>query len=80
MTRPDRLRFRPGDLVFARWHGSDEFEIVEEIQSNSRFPHYKCKIWGGRKYDYWIFPQIHLAKTAIELLTKEPNRKQFNLF
>ncbi|NBW41995.1 hypothetical protein EBR25_13490 [bacterium] len=79
MTRPDRLRFKPGEVVFARWHGSDEFEIVEEVACNSFLPHYKCRIWGGRKYDYWVFPQIHLSRTAIEVLIKEANSKQLSL-
>lgn len=79
MTRPDRLRFKPGDAVFARWHGAEEFEIVEEVVCDSFFPHYKCKTWGGKKFDYWIFPQIHLSSSSIETLIREHNRKQLKL-
>jgi hypothetical protein len=79
MARRDRLRFRPGETVFARWHGGSEFEIVEEVVCNSSLPHYKCKTWGGRKYDYWVFPQIHLSRTAIETLIGEANHKQLSL-
>ena len=28
MARRERVRFRPGDLVFARFHGEEEFEII----------------------------------------------------
>lgn len=80
MTRGERLRFKPGDIVFVRWHGDEKFEIVEEVICDSFLPHYKCKIWGGRKFDYWVFPQIHLASTSIRTLIQENNRKQLNLF
>lgn len=79
MTRCEKIKFRPGETVFARWHGSQELEIVEKITCNSSIPHYKCKIWGGRRYEYWILPQIHLSRASIETLIKEANRKQLSL-
>lgn len=79
MFRRDRLRFKPGDVVYARFHGEQEFEIVEEVICDSFLPHFKCKTWGGQKYDYWVFPQIHLASASIQLITKEANRKQLSL-
>jgi hypothetical protein len=73
------VRFQPGDIVFARWHGEEEFEIIEEVICDSFLPHFKCKTWGGRKHDYWVFPQIHLASTSIQTLIKEANHKQLSL-
>jgi hypothetical protein len=79
MARGRKLLFKPGDTVFVRWRGAEEFEIIEEIVHESFFPHYKCKSWGGRRYDYWVIPQIHMSRAPIELLIKEHNHKQLSL-
>lgn len=79
MARRERLKFRPGDLVFARFHGEEEFEIIEEVACDSFLPHFKCKTWGGRRHDYWVFPQIHLSSKSIQTLIQEANRKQLKL-
>lgn len=71
--------FQPGDTVFARWHGPIEFTIIRKIETASPMPHWLCKSWGGRKYEYWVFPGIQLSKTKIEILTGEHNRKQLKL-
>jgi hypothetical protein len=80
MPRPRTGRLTKGEIVYARWHGMDEFEVVEEI-FGTKLPHFKCKIWSrvAQKYDYWIFPQIHLSRCEIGSMTKEHNRKQLSL-
>jgi hypothetical protein len=79
MARRERVRFRPGDLVFARFHGEQEFEIIEEVACDSFLPHFKCKTWGGRRHDYWVLPQIHLSSKSIQTLIQEANHKQLKL-
>lgn len=79
MARRERLRFKPGDFVFARFHGEKEFEIIEEVMCDSILPHFKCKTWGGRRNDYWVFPQIHLSSKSIQSLIQEANHKQLKL-
>lgn len=72
-------KLKPGDYVFARFHGEQEFQIIEKAICDSFFPHFKCIAWHGARYEYWILPQIHLASASIQTLTKESNRKQLNL-
>jgi hypothetical protein len=76
MSRP---AFAPGDKVFARWQGPIEFELVGRAICDSTFPHWICKCFGGRKYEYWIIPEIHLATKEISFLIKEHNRKQLTI-
>lgn len=78
MSSFSKGKFMPGEIVFARWQGSDEFEIVEEL-FGATIPHYKCKTWVAKKYEYWVIPQIHLSRKEISLMIREPNRKQLNL-
>ncbi len=78
MSSLNRGKFLPGELVYVRWHGEEEFEIVEEV-FGATLPHYKCKIFIAKKYEYWVFPQIHLSKKELGALTREPNRKQLKL-
>lgn len=80
MTDDHAPRFPPGSTVYVRWRGSDEYEIVRKFNGKSLFPHWVCKRWGGQKYDYFVFPQIHLSKASIEVLAKESNRKQLTFF
>lgn len=60
MPRPPRPKIKPGVIVHARWHGSIEFEVIELVQVDSPFPHYKCKTWNGKKPEYWVIPKIQL--------------------
>lgn len=78
MLSPRHGQFSPGEIVYARWHGEDEFQIVEEI-FGAMLPHYKCKVFVMAKYEYWIFPQIHLSRKELGSLTREANRKQLTL-
>lgn len=71
--------FQPGDTVFARWHGSTEFLVVRRLDTHLPMPHWICKAWGGKKYEYWVFPGIQLSRKKIEHLIKEHNRKQLSL-
>ena len=71
MPRPPRPQIKYGMIVYARWHGDVEFEIVELVQTESPLPHYKCKTWNGRKPEYWIIPKIQLM---LELHDENKNK------
>lgn len=78
-----RKQIKPGTLVYVRWMGEQEFEVVEKSdQTKTKFPHWICRIKGsfGLTDEYWIFPQIHMSTTPIKTLTGESNRKQLAMF
>jgi len=70
-----RTELGPGDNVFVRWQGTAEFEIMSRHICDSPMPHWVCRTWGGRRHDYWIIPQIHMATTNIESLIQDHNKK-----
>jgi hypothetical protein len=74
-----QLRFQPGDIVFVRWHGDIEFEIVREHECDSLMPHFVCKVFADFKWNYWIFPQIQISSSNISIISKGHNRKQLAL-
>jgi hypothetical protein len=80
MTGDRGNRFSPGDTAYVRFMGDSEFEIVKRASCSSIFPHWVCKTWGGKKYDYFIIPQIHLSSKKIEALVQFHNRKQLSFF
>lgn len=71
--------FEPGDKVFARWQGDTEFELIRLDFCDSHFPHWICRSFGGKKFDYWRIPQIHLSHKDIASAIGEHNRKQLSL-
>jgi len=78
-----RKQIKPGTIVYVRWMGDHEFEVVEKSdQTQTKFPHWICRITGtfGLTDEYWIFPQIHMSTTPLKMLTGEGNRRQLSLF
>jgi hypothetical protein len=70
--------FRPGDTVFARWHGDSQFELIEEIQHQD-FQHWKCRRLNSSDDDLWVIPQIHLSRKNIQLISGDSNHKQLSV-
>lgn len=70
-------KFAPGDIVYARWHGGELFEVTEQVFSEAIVPQYKCKELNSN--DCWIFSQLYLAKNDIRRKLKDSNRKQLTL-
>jgi len=67
-------KFEPGDIVYARWHGGELFEVMEQVFSEAIVPQYKCKEMNSN--DHWIFSQLQLSKHDIFTKLKGSNRRQ----
>ena len=78
MTTPRPGRFAPGDIVYARWHGGELFEVMEQVLSEGTAPQYKCKKLNSD--DYWTFSQLEISRKDVRRKLKNGNRKQLTLF
>lgn len=70
-------KFAPGDIVYARWHGGELFEVIEQVFSEAIIPQYKCKELNSN--DYWIFSQLEISRKDFRHKLKDANRKQLTL-
>jgi hypothetical protein len=71
-----QTQLNPHDIVYARWHGDMQFELIEKVELS--FPHWKCKSLMTDS-DFWLLPQIHLSTKNIQMLAGDHNRKQLSI-
>lgn len=77
-----KTQFLPGQIVYVRWMGTQEFEIVEKSnQTQSRFPHWVCRAVGsfGLVDELWLISQLLMSTTSLKIATGDGNRKQLSL-
>jgi hypothetical protein len=78
IVTPTHNSLKPGDIVFIRWQGSIQFQLIEIVEGVD-FPHWKCKSMQIGSDEVWMVPQIHISKQNIAFLVGEHNRKQLSL-
>lgn len=76
MPKTKKLKtFKIGDMVYARFFGSDKLRIEDTAFARSGFPHYVCSV-GGTSY---LIPKIHLSTIPLSGKIELNNRKQLKL-
>ena len=68
-------QFYPGDIVYARFFGTETLIIEEIAKTASPFPHYFCQLKGNT----YLVPMIHMSTKNLLPLVEDGNRLQLEL-
>ena len=69
-------QFKPGDVVYARFLGSQTFLIVEDARAVQGFPCYLCH---GEDDASYLIPKIYLSSKNLLPLVENGNHRQIAL-
>lgn len=68
-------QFYPGDIVYARFFGTETLAVEKIAKTTSPFPHYFCKFRGNT----YLVPMIHMSTKNLLSLVEDGNRLQLEL-
>ena len=69
-------QFDSGEVVYARFLGSESLVVPENVKTGSPFPHYLCEREGVT----YLIPMIHLSTKNLLPLVEDGNHRQVSLF